>query len=131
MARKYGNMETQRLHDRTHEATEHEPEEVDHEGQDGASEHDHEGQEGDHEVIQGVVAEHGPADSHEHTMEGEHHKVVSHHGAHTHTSSGHPSHEHAHEHIGHAMGVAPAHKQEDEEMTAGAAEEGEGMPAIG
>jgi hypothetical protein len=75
--------------------------------EDGHSEHDHEGQEGDHEVIKGVVAEHGPAKEvkHEHDHEaGVHHVHSVHEDGHEHHSKNHPSVEHALEHHKHAAG---------------------------
>lgn len=123
--RKFGNMETQRAYDRDHQSISKPMNEKEPMGNEADSEHDHMGEEGGHEEIQNVVSEHGPADSHEHTMEGEQHTVVSHHGGHTHTSKGHPSSEHAHAHIGHAMGVQVDNKKKaksPEEDEAGAAE---------
>ena len=75
-------------------------------GGDGASSmHDHGGEAGDHEVIQQVHDEHGPATSVEVSKEGEHHTVKStHEDGHEHTSKGHPSVGHVAEHVAHAAG---------------------------
>ena len=73
----------------------------------GYSMYDHDGYEGDHSAIQKIAAEHGPARAHQHFQDGMTHRVVSHHGdGHLHISKGHPTFEHAHEHIGIAHGIA-------------------------
>ena len=85
----------------------------------GASDQDHGGEEGGHEVIQQVQSEHGPAHTVETKKEGEHHTVATtHEDGHKHTSKGHPSVAHVHEHIGHAIGKgqeeAPAEHMESD-----------------
>ena len=81
----------------------------------GHSMHDHGGEEGGHEAIQQVHGEHGPADKVEVAHDGQHHTVTTTHGGHVHESKGHPSVEHVHAHIGHAIGDSDesAHAEPD------------------
>ena len=118
MARKFGNLETQHLHDRLHGAPKAPLAEK-------APEIREELREGENESPESVVAEHGKAhEVHvEHDHEGGEHKVNSKHpDGHEHHSR-HSSAKEAHEH-----GAALAGANEDEEQNAAAAEDETGHP---
>lgn len=89
--RRFGNLETQHLYDKSH-------------GQEKPPMQEH--QEPDADDVESVVAQHGPAQevhiSHDHEA-GRHH-VESHHGGHVHQSE-HGSAEEAHEHGKKAAGI--------------------------
>lgn len=78
------------------------------------SEHDHAGEDASHDVIKGVVAEHGPSNKAEVKADGEFHSVhTTHEDGHKHTSHGHPHLPHVAEHLAHAAG-AEGDAQSDE-----------------
>jgi len=91
----------------------------------GHSMHDHGGQDGGHEAIQQVHSEHGPATKAEVKHDGTaHHVTTTHESGHVHESKGHPSVEHVHAHLGHAVGAAAdeQHGEPDGDEGSGALE---------
>ncbi len=87
-------------------------------GEGKSSMHDHGGEEGQHDVIQQVHDDHGPATSVEVSKEGEHHTVkTTHEDGHEHTSKGHPSASHVHEHMGYSIGAGGGEGQSEGESS--------------
>lgn len=82
------------------------------------SEHDHAGEDATHDVIKGVVAEHGPSKSAEVRPDGEYHSVHTvHEDGHKHASHGHPHIPHVAEHLAHAAGAQDADDDPNGEKT--------------
>ena len=92
------------------------------------SEHDHAGDDAPHDVIKGVVAEHGPAKNAEVMPDGEYHSVhTTHEDGHKHASHGHPHLPHVAEHLAHAAGAqdsdSPSQEPKDDDA--------DGQPSAG